>query len=614
MNHIIPALICAAVFSAMPAEQISYADSAEQYVSMSAEDSGAIESSGLDDTAALQEALDNAAGSNGRIGTVTIPSGIYYISKELTIHSNTTLNLESGAIIIRLNSEYPMLVSADDSGNLSGGYSHASNITVNGGEWDGGTDQSRPSAMLFSINHASNILLSDMTIRNFCDTHAVILNACNTVTVRNVSISDFRKSEGNTSSDWYQEALHIDYTSVDQAIIGRAAPLDNTPCRNVTVENCTFTNVAAGVGTHHDYKNLYEDNINIIGCTFKNISGACVNGYGFRSVRIQDNTAENCLTFARLVKCSGTVSGNTADLKKSSDTTGHQLRASNSTLTVTSNRFTGSTDGGIIAVNGSNISMTGNVISSVKGCAVKASSGSTIASEGDTLKKCGRYGAYACAGTQIKLTNDKICNIGKAGVYADSAKNVTLTKCKIYSVNEQGVYSSSTPLKLISCNVTGTGGDGVYAVSGSCTVKNSSIYKCGSRGVAFKNVKVSIVSNKIYANTTDSVRLAGSTSGTVKSNLIGAYGMKLSSTVNISDVSNLYRFAECSLKLSEKSFKYTGKEIKPKVTVVFGNKKLKKDVDYKITYVNNTERGKATVKVTGIGNYTGTLTQKFTIK
>lgn len=59
---------------------------------------------------------------------------------------------------------------------------------------------------------------------------------------------------------------------------------------------------------------------------------------------------------------------------------------------------------------------------------------------------------------------------------------------------------------------------------------------------------------------------------------------------------------------------YNGKEQMPSPTVKMGTTWLSKDRDYTVTYVNNTNAGVATVKVTGIGNYTGTATTTFTIE
>lgn len=58
---------------------------------------------------------------------------------------------------------------------------------------------------------------------------------------------------------------------------------------------------------------------------------------------------------------------------------------------------------------------------------------------------------------------------------------------------------------------------------------------------------------------------------------------------------------------------YTGEEITPDVTVRVGDTILQKDVDYTVNYSNNVNTGKATVEITGQGNYIGTKTVSFYI-
>ena len=58
---------------------------------------------------------------------------------------------------------------------------------------------------------------------------------------------------------------------------------------------------------------------------------------------------------------------------------------------------------------------------------------------------------------------------------------------------------------------------------------------------------------------------------------------------------------------------YTGKAITPEVTVKDGTKTLKQGVDYTVKYTNNINVGKASVTITGIGNYTGNVTKYFNI-
>ena len=72
--------------------------------------------------------------------------------------------------------------------------------------------------------------------------------------------------------------------------------------------------------------------------------------------------------------------------------------------------------------------------------------------------------------------------------------------------------------------------------------------------------------------------------------------------------------SKCTISLAKKSYTYTGKAIKPKITVTYKGKTLKKGTDYKVTYANNVNVGKGTVKVKGLGSYTGSVKVKFKIK
>lgn len=58
---------------------------------------------------------------------------------------------------------------------------------------------------------------------------------------------------------------------------------------------------------------------------------------------------------------------------------------------------------------------------------------------------------------------------------------------------------------------------------------------------------------------------------------------------------------------------YTGKAIKPSVTLKDGNTTLKNGTDYTVSYSNNKKIGTAKVTIKGIGNYEGTRTASFKI-
>ncbi len=60
--------------------------------------------------------------------------------------------------------------------------------------------------------------------------------------------------------------------------------------------------------------------------------------------------------------------------------------------------------------------------------------------------------------------------------------------------------------------------------------------------------------------------------------------------------------------------KYTGKSIRPGISVYYGSTKLKSGRDYTVSYGQNKKKGKGTIVITGKGNYSGTVKKYFTIK
>ena len=84
-------------------------------------------------------------------------------------------------------------------------------------------------------------------------------------------------------------------------------------------------------------------------------------------------------------------------------------------------------------------------------------------------------------------------------------------------------------------------------------------------------------------------------------------------TVNVQDKGVTRKSIKDAKVTGLSSRAYSGKAIKPSVKVKLGGKTLKKGTDYTLTYSNNKKVGKASVKITGIGNYKGSKTVHFKI-
>lgn len=72
--------------------------------------------------------------------------------------------------------------------------------------------------------------------------------------------------------------------------------------------------------------------------------------------------------------------------------------------------------------------------------------------------------------------------------------------------------------------------------------------------------------------------------------------------------------SSCTIKLSKTSYVYSGKPMKPSVTVREGSITLNANSDYVVSYASNTAAGTAKVIVKGKGEYGSSATKTFTIK
>ncbi|MCM1114410.1 MAG: VanW family protein [Clostridium sp.] len=67
------------------------------------------------------------------------------------------------------------------------------------------------------------------------------------------------------------------------------------------------------------------------------------------------------------------------------------------------------------------------------------------------------------------------------------------------------------------------------------------------------------------------------------------------------------------VSLSSESYTYNGKAHTPKVTVIYNEETLVEDTDYTVEYQNNNNAGTAKAVVTGVGNYSGSISKSFKI-
>ena len=181
---------------------------------------------------------------------------------------------------------------------------------------------------------------------------------------------------------------------------------------------------------------------------------------------------------------------------------------------------------------------------------------------------------------------DKAASIGVKG-----SKHKECTVCK--KVLETAEIPALSRISISKASVTLS--TSTYAYDGKAKKPGVTVKL---NGKTLKNGTDYIAS---YSNNTK----VGTAKVTIKGK--GNYTGSVSKTYSIK---NNFKKATVS-SISTKAF--TGKNITQSITVKYNGKTLKKGTDYTVSYSNNKSIGTATVKITGKGSYTGTITKTFKI-
>lgn len=151
----------------------------------------------------------------------------------------------------------------------------------------------------------------------------------------------------------------------------------------------------------------------------------------------------------------------------------------------------------------------------------------------------------------------------------------------------------------------------------SCTAKGYATYACSRCNHTYRGNETPALGHDYRAVVTATCTAAGQTvytcirCGSSYTMQTGALGHSFSNG-KCSRCGRCDTIAHASISSIGKQY-YTGKSIKPAVTVRFGSNVLKKNVDYKVTYSNNKKLGTASAAITGIGAYQGTRKVSFKI-
>ncbi len=250
---------------------------------LNVKDFGAEGDGSTDDTQAIQRALSKSKTEQYEI--VYVPDGIYHISEILVIYENTTLQLNRNAVIIRKADINAMLINGTED---VAGFDGQSNITVQGGTWDGNSREFPSNVTPLGFGHARNITVQNLTVLDVYNWHHVEINAIDGATIQDCLF------DGMILTREYTEMVQIDLMGAE-GMFPWFGKYDHTTCRNVLINRCIFQNGdTAGIGTHSTREDARHEYITITNCEFINLKREGIVAQNWQNVNIENNFFRKC--------------------------------------------------------------------------------------------------------------------------------------------------------------------------------------------------------------------------------------------------------------------------------------------------------------------------------
>lgn len=450
----------------------------------------------------IQQALDTAQENSqqGVFTKVVIPKGTYLLSSALVVYSDTWIYCDEGVEIKRCVSRGPMLM-CDNNG--IGGYEGVKNVIVEGGIWNGNTDQ-WPNAADFSnirFAHCRNILLKDMHVKNNENGHHVEIGGAADVTIEGCTFTGYTGYRK-------KEAIQLDCMNNSRVFAGYA-PFDDTSCENVVIKNNLFSGICRGLGSHSATLGIYYTDIVIEGNVFENLDDMAMIMYNYKNCTITNNTITNCASGIEFKAMSSLPNNNfnppvvksMEELVDGIDDDANSVISSN-TISVSGDDEYGLTSG---------IRLTGYEV-----------------------KDNGVIPDYNYCVAGVKIVENRIESNG-ATITLNDAENCSI-ESNILVTKQDGVnYKEKNGINLNECNsikitdnfISGSARNGASVTDGSGnTIENNTIENVGMNGINIYNGSENniVSSNSVISAKKHGVAVSANSSAVVKSNSISKAG------------------------------------------------------------------------------------------
>lgn len=243
-------------------------------------------------------------------GTLVLKKGTYKISNTVYVPSNVTIKFKNGVKLIKHNktgtkdyvaaSSMFQLVrdSRSKKKNMTKKHNGEKNINFIG---EGNVvldmknyNKGKSPALAIAMGNNTNVKIENIKFKNIKFGHFLEMDGCKNVTIQNCTFSDMKDNKYHN-----KEAINLDTNDPKRdGFASQWCTQDKTPNEDVTITRCRFENLVRAVGTHNFSGGKYHDNIQITDNTVTN----CMSSFGilnWTNSTVSNNTITDCKSNSR---------------------------------------------------------------------------------------------------------------------------------------------------------------------------------------------------------------------------------------------------------------------------------------------------------------------------
>ena len=217
------------------------------------------------------------------------------------------------------------------------------------------------------------------------------------------------------------------------------------------------------------------------------------------------------------------------------------------------------------------------------------------------------YGDYVLSEYKDYILDDSMCSPDTAKDYYYSGGTLVLEGCSktnfastsreiTWYIERANIADEDISLEYENCKYDGT------AKKPKVTIKDS-------RSAIYHNTANELTEGTDFTVSYSNNTAAGQATVSIKGK--GNYKGNTNRTFTISNEATLIDIGQATVNVANAS--YTGSAVKPKVTVTYNGVTLTEGTDYNLSYSNNINIGTGKVTVNGIGKYSGSKNEYFSI-